>query len=482
MPSLSPVSSRLSRLARSIGASGFIAASLATAASAQSPVAVRPLPFTRIQLPNGLVALLNEDHSSPIVGVGVWYHIGAKDEKAGHTGLAHLCEHMMFEGSPNVPPGQFQQIIRAGGGNTGRAAETSEDRTLFYETVPSNLLETTLWLESDRMAAPFRGTDSTRLSNALGAIRNERRSSRENLAYGTANEVTLTTLYGGEHPYRDPLGPMDDLERASFSDMRDFCAPYYVPNNAIVALSGDFQPAEARAWIQRYFGPIPRGAAPKHPVIRATPLDGDRRLVLEDRRARDARLRLAWAGAGFASDDKPALNALASTLQGDRSSGLVKALVYDRQLATFVNVIHADVEKGGVFQVEVIPSGTASLSAIEDVVDSVVAIARTTPPTQRELDRFKNANAVIAISTLQGRVFRADTLAQGENWAGDPVAYAKQLDRAARLTPAVVQQAAKKYLVNDRIVLSMVPAGKLELISKPDRKYQKVNSDVGGSR
>src|SRR5262249_49681625 len=150
------------------------------------------------------------------------------------------------------------------------------------------------WLEADRLAAPFRATDSTRLANSVGAIRNERRQARENPAYGTANSVTLTTLYGGEHPYRDPLGPIDDLERATFRDMRDFCAPYYVPNNAIVALSGDFKTSEVRTWIQRYFGSIPRGAAPTHPVIRATPLDGDRRLVLEDRRARDARLRIAW--------------------------------------------------------------------------------------------------------------------------------------------------------------------------------------------
>ena len=278
--------------------------------------------------------IFNEDHSSPIVGVGVWYHVGAKDEQTGHTGLAHLCEHMMFEGSPNVPPGQFLAIVRAGGGSTTHAAETSEDRTLFYETVPSNLLETTLWLESDRMATPFRGMDSTRLDVVRGAIKNERQANRENITFGTSRDLTLTSLYGGDHPYRDPLGPMDDLNRATFAEMRSFCAPYYVPNNAIVAISGDFQTAKARALIERYFGSIPRGAPVTHPVMRPTPLTAEQRLVLEDRRARDARFRVAWSGAGFASDDKLALNALASVLQGDRSSGLVKALVYDRQLAT----------------------------------------------------------------------------------------------------------------------------------------------------
>lgn len=435
---------------------------------------VRPIAFTRVELPNGLVALLNEDHSAPIVGVGVWYRVGAKDEPSGRTGLAHLCEHMMFEGSPNVPPGQFQATILGGGGVSSRWAETSEDRTFYSETVPSSLLETVLWLESDRMAAPFLRADTTRLAAALGAIRNERQANRENIPFGTSQEVTLTALYGGEHPYRDPLGATADLDRASFADMRDFCAPYYVPNNAIVALSGDFETANVRALIERYFGTIQRGTTPPHPPIRATPMTEERRIVMEDTRARDARLRIAWAGAPFAADDKLALNALASALQGDRSSGLVRALSYDRTLATFVNAAHFDLEQGGVFQIEVVPSGGASLSAIEDVIDSVVQSARSTPPSERQLERFKNANRVTAIVGLQGRVFRADTLAQGESWAGDPVAYAKQVDRASRLTPADVQRAAAKYLTPGRVVLSMVPAGKLELISKPDRKYETV--------
>jgi zinc protease len=464
-------------------------ACLATAAAlhiapGQKPVSVRPLPFTRIELPNGLVALMNEDRSSPIIGVGVWYHVGAKDEAVGHTGLAHLCEHMLFEGSPNVPPGQFQAIIRAGGGTSSRWAETSEDRTLYYETVPSTLLETTLWLESDRMATPFRGMDSTRLDVVRGSIRNERQANRENLVFGTSQDVTLTALYGGPHPYRDPLGPMDDVDRASFGEMRAFCAPYYVPNNAIVALSGDFTTSAASALIRRYFGSIPRGAPAVHPEIRAVPLTADRRIVLEDARARGARLRVAWPGAGFAADDKLALNALASALQGDRSSGLVKALVYDQRLATFVNVAHFDLERGGVFQIETVPRAGASLSAIEDVIDSLVAVARRVPPSERELDRFKNANAVTAIASLQGRLFRADTLAQGEGWAHDPVAYAKQVNRAARLTPAEVQRAAIAYLGAGRVVLSMIPAGKLELISKPDRPYERMSSGppIGGSK
>ena len=188
----------------------------ASRAAAQSTATVRPLPYTRVVLPNGLVALFNEDRSSPIVGVGISYHVGAKDERPGHTGLAHLCEHMLFEGSPNVPAGQFMSIIKAVGGTSTRWASTSEDRTVYWETVPSTQLETALWLESDRMADPFGAMDSTRWDIVRGSIKNERQLQVENRPFGSAEDLTLGALYGGEFPYRGPLGPMDDLNRASF--------------------------------------------------------------------------------------------------------------------------------------------------------------------------------------------------------------------------------------------------------------------------
>jgi zinc protease len=309
-----------------------------------------------------------------------------------------------------------------------------------------------------------------------GAIKNERQAAVDNRPFGSVRDVTIDALYGGDHPYRGPLGPMDDLNRASFSEMRQFCAPYYVPNNAIVALSGDFDTKTARAMVERYFGSIARSAPVTHPAMRAAPLTQDRRIVMEDSRGRGAVLQMDWTGAGFANPDKLALNALASVLQGDRSSGLVKALMYDRQLATSVTVAHYDLEDGGVFEIEATPNATTPLGAIEDVIDSLVRVSRETLPTERELNRFKNSNAVTAVASLQGRLFRADTLAQGEAWAHDPVAYAKQVNDAGRLTPADVQRIAVKYLTPGRVVVSMVPGGKLNLISKPERKYEKVSS------
>jgi zinc protease len=264
---------------------------------------------------------------------------------------------------------------------------------------------------------------------------------------------------------------MDDLNRATLSDMRAFCAPYYVPNNAVVALSGDFATAKARAMVTRYFGGIKRGAAVTHPVMRPA-ITGERRAVLEDPSGRAPTLRIAWAGVGFDDPDKGALRALASVLTGGRTSGLTKALSFDRQLAAAVIVAHIDNEKGGVFQIDVAPRGNATLGAIEDVIDSVVRVARETPPTEAQLNRFKRADADTAVMTLQARFARADTLLQGQSWAGDPVAYAKQQNAVLKLTPADVQRAAAKYLTANRVVLSMVPTGKLDLVSKPDHPYE----------
>jgi zinc protease len=433
---------------------------------------VRPLSYTRVVLPNGLVAIFNEDHTSPTIGTMVSYQFGAKDEPEGKLGYAHLCEHLMFLGSANVPANQFMATMRSIGATSVRWGETSEDRTVYYHTIPSNQLETWMWLESDRMNMPFASVDTSQLTLAKGNVRSERQQARENDPFGFANTVTLTALYGPT--LRDPLQSQADVDRASFSAVRAFCEPYYVPANAVVAISGDFQTAKARAMVEKYFGSIKRSPAPKRIDVRPEQWTGDRRLVLEDARSRAPRLRIAWPGVGFANPDRQALLALAEALRGDRSSGLTKALVVDRPLATGVVALHAEMQNGGVFEIEVFPRDSTPLGVIEDVVDSVLRAFRTAPANERSLLRYKRANAVLAITSLQSRFARADTLAQGEQWAGDPVAYASQVDRANTVTHADLLRVADKYLTPNRVVLSMIPAGKLDLVSKPERKFDTI--------
>jgi len=320
---------------------------------------------------------------------------------------------------------------------------------------------------------PFASVDSTRFDNSKKTIKSERQQMRENvpLPVGFGTTATLEALYGSS--VRDPLMTNVDVERASFSDVRAFCTPYYVPGNAVVAISGDFQTAKARAMVEKYFGPIKRGPLPKRvetrPIIKA-----ERRMVMEDPRARTAILRIAWPGVGFAHADRQALLALATALHGDQSSGLTKALTVDRPLATSVAVNHFDLQNGGVFQIDVYPRDTTSLGLLEDVVDSVLRAFSTAPLNERALTRFKRSNEVLAVRSLQSRYMRADTLAQGEQWAGNPAAYAVQVTRANAVKHVDILRVAEKYLGPARVVMSMVPAGKLNLVSKPDRKHDNV--------
>ena len=248
----------------------------------------------------------------------------------------------------------------------------------------------------------------------------------------------------------------------------------YVPNNAVVSLSGDVSAANAKALITKYFGDIPRGATPPRPNIPPAGPDAAVRLVLEDERARTTRIRFAWPTVSFAHDDKIPLNALASLLSRDRTGRLTKALVYDLDLATRVVAANFDLERGGIFQIEVFPRPNVPLTRIETVVDSVLADLPAHPATAAELEAFARANAVLAATTLQTRAARADTLAHGEIFAHDPAAYAKQLQRAFGLAPADVGRVAGRYLTGRGVVMSMVPAGKLDMISKPELPFKNV--------
>jgi zinc protease len=439
-----------------------------------SSAAIRPLAYTRVALPNGLVALLNEDHSSPLVVVDVWYHIGSKNDKARLPGMAHVCEHLMDLGSPNVdqPERSFYLSI---GGSSPRWANTTEDITHYYVAVPSSQLETVLWAESDRMAAPFSRADSQRFIGVRNVVTQERQQNVENVPFGVARELTVAALFPAGHPYHgSPLSAVSELSAAMTDDIKLSCLPYYAPNNAIVSISGDFDTPVARALIQKYFGSIPPGPAVSRSPAAPVTLPAEKRLVLEDSRANQPRLQLDWPAVGFSHRDRVALRALASALSLNRFGRLSKLLVYDRQLATNVTAEYYDFENAGLFEILVLPRPGASMSTIETLVDSVLAALPGSPMTRHELARFNSYNAVTAVSSLQTRFARADTLAHGEMFARNPLAYAQQVSLAQAITPGDVQRVSKHYLGAGRVVMSLVPAGKLGLISKPNLPYSNV--------
>jgi zinc protease len=459
-----------------LGVAVALFAGLAGVAAAQqsAPATIRPLAYTRAVLPNGLVALFNEDHASPTVVVDVWYHIGSKDDKPGQSGMAHLCEHLMTEGSAHVDETQ-SLFYKSIGGTSVYSANTTEDITHYYASVPSNALETALWFESDRMAAPLARIDSAKVAASRAIIGREREQRVESPPFGRYHDATVATLFPEGHPYHTTaLAPVADIANVTPADVRQACLPYYVPNNAIVSLSGDFNTKTARALVEHYFGGIPKGATPARASMNVPTLSSEKRLVLEDRRANQPVINFAWVGASFTSPDRLALNAIGSILTLPRFGRLSKLLVDDRKLATSVRGGNFDLEKSGIFELIVFPRPGASLTSIETLVDSVIGAIPTTPVTQRELDRFANYNADSAVVWLQTQFARADTLAHGQVFAGDPVVYAKQVNATRHIKPADVQRVARQYLNDKHIVFSLVPAGKLDLIAKPELPYVNV--------
>jgi zinc protease len=476
-----------SRLLRWIASIAIIALASAPL-TAQSSAAGRALSYTRFVLPNGLTAILNEDHATPIVALDLYYRIGSRDDKPGRAGIAHFCEHMMGEGSPNLamPQSVFAKSL---GAVSTHIAATTEDITHYYYTIPSNQLETVLWMEGDRMAHPFSRSDSQQVAAVRGVVAQERLTQVEAVPYGLVRDAVEGGVFPDGPYHMSATSPMADLPNITAAAIRESCAPYYVPNNAVLALSGDFRTTAARAWVEKYFGGIPRGVVPPRTPV-APQASSDKRLVLEDGRITTPRLLFEWVGASYANKDRIPLLALASTLSLSRFAldghfGVVgvqppnvgrlsRALIQDRQLATQVVADNLDNQQGGIFEIAVFPRAGASLSAIETVVDSVLADLRTTPVSNDELARFNKYNDVLFATSIQQHFMRADTLAHDEIFAGSPRAYADQIKEAHALTTSDIDGIVRRYLGGGHIVLSVVPMGKLNLAAKPELGYTNV--------
>ncbi|MBX6331541.1 MAG: insulinase family protein [Gemmatimonadaceae bacterium] len=449
-------------------------AALPASLPAQTPFTVPEIPVERYALPNGLTVLLSPDHSSSVVTVDVWYHVGSKNETPGRTGFAHLFEHMMFQGSAHIPYGVHPKTIESVGGVLN--GSTQDDRTNYYETVPSNQLATALWLESDRMGFLLPALDQRKLDAQRDVVKNERRQRVDNQPFGAADEAIRRALYAPTNPYSWPvIGSMADLSAATLDDVETFFRTYYAPNNATLAVVGDFDVARAKALIARYFGPIPSGPPVPRPAIAPVTLAAERRLVLEDRRAREPELRIIWPTVPLRHPDEPALSVLARTLVQDRTSRLTKLLVYDRQVATRVSAWQGAKEGVGTLEIDVTPRPGVSLATVEQLVDSALAALRTTAPiTEAEVERYRRYTQVMTVLSLDGSMMRAEMLLYGETFAGDPAYYRTSTAALLAVTPADLARVAATYLTPGRVVLSMVPAGKLALIAAPDSSYTNV--------
>jgi zinc protease len=439
-------------------ASAGAGAPVSRAATTSGPVQIS---YESYQLPNGLNVVLSRDTSVPVVAVNLWYHVGSANERPGRTGFAHLFEHMLFQGSQHVGDDMhFAHIQEAGGTLNG---STNADRTNYFQAVPSNFLEMLLWLESDRMGFLLPAMTQEKLDNQRAVVQNERRQRYENAPYGLAFETLSAAIYPEGHPYSwTTIGSMDDLNAASLEDVEHFFRVYYVPNNAFLSIVGDFDPAEAKRLVGKYFGEIPRGAEIERPSPAPVRIAETRTLVLEDR-VQLPRLYMAWLTPELYAEGDADLDVLGRVLASGRTSRLHRRLVYEEQIAQFVFAGQTSRPLAGQFGITIQARPNVSLDRIRQVVDEEIARLRTEPPTQREIQQAVNNIEAGFIQRFQTNLGKADALNLYATYAGDPGFVEQDLARYLRVTPASVAAVAERYLSQPRVMLSVVPQGRLNL-------------------
>lgn len=436
------------------------------------------IPFEQYKLANGLTVVLAPDHTSPTVAVDVYYHVGSKNEVPGRTGFAHMFEHVMFTGSGHVPYGMHDRLTEGvGGGNNGF---TTNDETVYYETVPSNYLESALWLESDRMGFLLDQLDSAKFVAQREIVQNERRQRYDNQPYGRAPEIITAATYPQTNPYSWPtVGYMADLRQAGVEDVKQFFRTYYAPGNATLAIVGDFNPADAKRWVAKYFADLPAGKPIQRPVVRPATITKERRLVFEDR-VQVPRLYMAWPTVGATAADNYALDALSSILTDSRTARLTKALVYDRQSAASVNATQQTRENVGEYVITVTPRPGHTLTELEAATDSVLDRLKHEGPTAEEMQRASAGIEFGFVSNLESNLSKAITLSQGQAYYGDPGHYRIDYQRLKSVTAADVKRVANTYLGPGRVILSIVPNGQTQLAAKPELSGKVTPSTEGG--
>lgn len=436
-----------------------ILAVLAAMSVQAAPSSASPTTFT---LDNGLRVVLVEDHSVPRVHLAISVHTGSAFESPGRTGFAHLFEHLMFEGSAHVPEGKFDEWLEAAGGSNN--AWTSEDTTFYFEEAPSNALELLLFLESDRFGFFLDGLNDGTVDGQRDIVKNERRQSYENRPYGAAQLAVPSLLWPQGHPYSWPvIGSMDDLTAANLDDVKGFFRRFYGPENAILVLVGDFTTAQARPLVTAWFSEVPRrGPAPAAPTQAPVRLSGERRAVYEDN-VELPRVSLVWPSAALMAADDAPLDVLSMVLAGGASSRLQKRLVRDEHLAQSVSAQQESRERAGVFTIDVLARPNISLPAIVRIVDEEIEKLRRDGPTTDELQRARAMIEATHVRSLDSLAGLAARTALWMSVLGHPNGLEADIGRYRNVTAAAVQTALQHTVVPGRVVVSVVPRGRLDL-------------------
>ncbi|HWL40857.1 MAG TPA: pitrilysin family protein [Gemmatimonadaceae bacterium] len=449
-----------------------IAAGSAGAQAAQSVAgqgAQVRIDYIEDQLPNGLKVLYHVDHSTPVAAVVLWYNVGSKNEQKGRTGFAHLFEHMMFQGSKNVAKLQHFALLEAAGGRGGADINgtTSNDRTNYFEQVPSNQLELALWLEADRMGTLLETVDLAKLDNQREVVKNERRQGVDNQPYGTWQERVQAAMFPAGHPYHHPvIGSMEDLSAATVGDVHNFFKTYYAPNNAVLVIAGDIDVNQAKALVRKHFGGIARGPAVPPLANMAVPavVGREQRFVVDDPLAPSPAVFVAYRAPPAKDRRGPAVELLGSVIGSGRSSRLYDALVRKQQVATQVGGFNFGFVDGADMLVflAIGKPGSSADSLEKALLGELANVGGNF--TQADLDRVRAQERFSFVNGLQttgGFGGRADRLAEGWTFYRDPNHVNKVLGEYDRVTLADLNALARERLLpTNRVVAVYQPVKK----------------------
>lgn len=436
----------------------LLSVSLATAASPVPKVAI-----DSYRLPNGLTVILHEDRKLPIVHVNEWFHVGSKNERPGRTGFAHLFEHMMFQGSKNAPEKYFSYVEKVGANlrEGGVNGTTDFDRTNYFVTAPSSSLEFLLWVESDRLAGLLDAMTQAKLDNQRDVVKNERRQSYENVPYGRAFTLMNELLFPSGHPYSWPvIGSQQDLTAATMDDVKEFFKRFYTPNNLTLTIAGDFDAAQAKKLVEKYFGAIPAGPALERPTRLPAVLSEERRMVVSDR-VPQARSYLVWPAPAYFEPGEADLDLASVVLADGLSSRLQKRLVYDKQLCTSIQAFEMAEEIAGAFVIMATARPGESLDTIETAIGEELHRLAEKGPEPAELARAlakREFDFVTGLERIGGFGGKADQLGRYNTFLGKPDMFAVDLERYRQVTAESMRAAVARTVDNRRrAVLRFVP-------------------------
>jgi len=414
--------------------------------------------YEKFKLQNNLDVVLYQDKSLPIVAVNIWYKIGSANEKPGKTGLAHLFEHMMFQGSEHVPKEMhFRYIQEAGGTLNG---STSIDRTNYYESVPSTNLEMVLWLESDRMGYLLPALTQEKLDNQIGVVSNERRQNYENQPYGLAWEKLFSTLYPKNYPYNWPtIGWMEDIENYNLDDVKNFFNTFYSPQNASLVIGGNFDFAEAKDLVKSYFGNITNKTEIPKLNVKPPKLTESKKVILKDD-VQLPRLYLAWISDKAYGKDDAKLDILADILTGSKNSRLYKELLIDKQIAQDISAFQYSGNLNGAFIIVATPKPGVKLDVLKKEIFNQINFLLKSGITKAELRRSLNSYKSSFIYSLQNLDNLANQINNYNCFLNEPNSFIYDIGRYEKVTGKDVVSVTEKYLNTNFVELNVVPKEK----------------------